>query len=545
MNNQIPHSLKSDISSIRRELSKDFRIFRKLYFAHYHKVPDASFHHDICQILSDMTFKRGAKVALAAPRGSAKSTIITLQYSLYCVCHKIEPFILVMASTNDQVENYLRDIKRELESNPLLIQDFPDVCEIGAKPGPPRWTKDQIITRNGVNVQVLSVNQQVRGRKYGEFRPSLILLDDIESDDSLRNPDNFYKLQDRVTKSIIYSGTSATNVVYAGTIHHHASLLAQFTSTDQFPGWIKRIYRSVISWSEHPELWEQWVKIYHRQEQHNGKDGPEAAKEYFEENREAMLQGTQVLWPENKDFYSLMVEREQLGSISFDSEMQNQALNPRDCFFNLSELHYWDDEYRSEDELLSTIDKHMLLFGSCDPSLGRLNKHADYSAILSAALDTEKNVIYILDCDVGRKKPDRIISDIIAYHARRKYQKFAFESNQFQEYMATILEQKARETGEHLNVEQVKHLTNKQARIETLQPLVKNGTIRFSKKHLMLLEQMKFYPKGGFDDAVDGLEMLISIAKKPLTITVKILGEDRDNDWYSDYQKNFGWPPIC
>ncbi len=544
MSNQTPHSLKSDIGSIRRELSKDFRIFRKFYFAHYHKVPDAAFHHDICQILSDMTFNRGAKVALAAPRGFAKSTIITLQYSLYCICHKIEPFILVMASTNDQVENYLRDIKRELESNPLLIQDFPDVCEIGAKPGPPRWTKDQIITRNGVNVQVLSVNQQVRGRKYGEFRPSLILLDDIESDDSLRNPDNFYKLQDRVTKSIIYSGTSVTNVVYAGTIHHHASLLAQFTSTDQFPGWIKRIYRSVISWSEHPELWEQWVKIYHRQEQHNGKDGPEAAKEYFEENRVAMLQGTQVLWPENKDFYSLMVEREQLGSISFDSEMQNQALNPRDCFFNLAELHYWDDEYRSEDELLRTLDKHVLIFGSCDPSMGKQNKHADYSAILSGALDTEKNIIYILDCDVGRKKPDRIISDIIAYHSRRKYQKFGFESNQFQEYVANILEQKARETGEHLNVEQLKNLTNKQARIESLQPLVKNGTIRFSRKHLMLLEQLKFYPKGAFDDAIDGLEMLIAISKKPMTVTVKILGEDRDNDWYSDYQKNFGWPPI-
>lgn len=532
------------LSAIRREASKDFLKFRKIYFPHYHKVADATFHADICQLLCEMTVERNKRIAIAGPRSSAKSTIVTLEYVLYCICHKIEPFIWVISSTSNQVEDFMRNIKLELTTNIPIMQDFPEVCEVASKLGPPRWTKDQIITRNGVNLLVLSVNQQVRGRRHGEYRPSLIVLDDVEADESTRSSEGFYRLQDKITKSIILAGSATTNIVYVGTIHHYGSVLAQFTSPSGAAGWTKRIYRSVISWSIHPELWEKWVRIFHNQEQYNGLEGMEAARAFFEDNKAAMLEGTEVLWPEARSYYDLMVEREQIGYMSFDAELQNEPINPRDCHFNLSELHYWDDEYKSEDELLSTIDKHVLIFGGCDPSMGKQNKRADYSAILSAALDTEKNIIYILDADVGRKKPDRIISDIISYHARRKYHKFAFEANQFQEYVATVLEQKARETGEHLDVEQVKHLTNKQARIEALQPLVKNGTIRFSRKHLMLLEQMKYFPKGDFDDSVDCLEMLISIAKKPRTVTVKILGEDRDNDWYSDYQKNFGWPAL-
>ena len=532
--------LNKEISAIRREANKDFSKFRQYYFPHYHKKPDAEFHKDLCGILKDMIYARGTRVAFAGPRECAKSTVVTTEYTIYCICYKIEPFILVISSTADQVEHFMYDIKRELETNLRLIQDFSDVCEVGIKPGPPRWTKNQIITRNGVNVQVLSVNQQVRGIRHGEFRPSLIVLDDIEAEQSTQNPDNFYKLQDTITKSVIRAGTSTTNVIYIGTIHHYNSLLAQFTNEDQFPGWVKRTYKSIIKWSEHPELWEQWVKIYHNQEVYKDKEGPAAALDYFNEHSSLMLQGAKVLWPESWGYYRLMVEREQLGYVSFDSEMQNEPVNPRDCHFNIEEIHYWEDEYKTEEELFSVRGDKFIIVGSCDPSMGKQNKNADFSAILTGAYDTETGILYVLDADIERRRPDKIIDDIIAYHCRRKYDKFAFETNQFQEYMAEVLHKKAKGK---LNIEQIKHSTNKFARIESLQPFVKNGTIRFSRKHSALLEQMKFFPKGKFDDALDGLEMLVAIAQKPPEVQVYV-SEGIDNSWYEDYRKNFGWPPL-
>lgn len=530
-------NLTKELSSIRREESKDFLEFRQYYFSHYHKFPDAKFHGEVCQFLKEMTFERGKKIAIAAPRGSAKSTLVSTEYGLYCICHKLEPFILVISGTAEQVEFFLESIKRELETNLLLIQDFPDVCEIGIKPGPPRWTKNQIITRNGVKVLALSVNQQIRGLRHGEFRPGLIILDDIESEQSTRNPDNFYKLEDTITKSVIPAGTAITNVVYIGTIHHYNSLLAKFTSQDEFPGWIKRVYKSVISWSEHPELWEQWVKIYHGQESYKGKEGPLAARDFFNDNSSQMLQGAQVLWPEGKSYYELMETREQLGYISFDSEMQNEPVNPRDCYFPFEEIRHLEDEYKTEEELFNARGDKLRILGSCDPSMGKQN-NADFSAILTGAFDTETGVLYILDADVSRRKPDKIIDDIIAYHKRRKYDKFAFETNQFQEYMADVLHKKVMQMGERLDIEQIKHSTNKFARIESLQPLIKNGTIRISRKCIILLEQMKFFPKGRFVDSLDALEMLFAIAQKPPTVKVFVCGGGR---LYDDFDDNSAW----
>lgn len=280
------------------------------------KYADAEFQLELSGILVGMSTSRGQKLAIAAPRESAKSTIVSLQYVIYCICYKVEDFIVIISSTADQAVNFLSNIKQELERNDLLWRDFPEVCEIGRKPGPPRWSQKDIVTRNCVKVIALGVGQQIRGRRNKEHRPSLIILDDVETDESFQTPDAFNKLQDWLTKAVLKSGTSTTNVVYVGTIHHYNSLLAQFTNPTSHSGWIKKIYRSVINWSERFDLWEKWVKIFNYQEEYEGESGHEAAKRFFKAKEMAMLKGTKVLWPENKSYYELMVMREQDGCIN-------------------------------------------------------------------------------------------------------------------------------------------------------------------------------------------------------------------------------------
>jgi len=69
-------------------------------------------------------------------------------------------------------------------------------------------------------------------------------------------------------------------------------------------------------------------------------------------------------------------------------------------------------------------------------------------------------------------------------------------------------------------------------------------TIKFAKFLRLLLEQMRYFPKGKYDDGLDALEMAVQVAEeKPKTITVTIVGGDRD-DWYGDYHRNLGWPKI-
>ncbi|MCA9399986.1 MAG: phage terminase large subunit [Candidatus Omnitrophica bacterium] len=506
-------TLNNKVSQIRREMSKDFAFFRRYYFPGYNTICDASFHRELVELLQGITNRRGEKLAIAAPRGSAKSTVVSLQYVLYCICHKLEEFIVLISSTSDQAALLLKHIKDELETNERLIQDFPDVCESGTKPKPPRWTQSEIITRNGIKVLTLGTGQKVRGRRNKQFRPTFILFDDVENDENAQSPDSYYKLDSWVTKSVLKAGSSRTNVVFIGTIHHYNSLLAKFTSDKENPGWIKCIYRSVISWSQHPELWEQWVKIFNNHAEYEGEAGKEAALNFYRENELDMLEGTEVLWPASKDYYDLMVLREEDGHASFDSEMQNEPINPKDCHFNLDDAHYWDDQFDSDEDLIRIFCDDFTVLGSCDPSMGKKHKGRDYSAIITVVKHNATGKMYVLDADIEKRLPDKTIEHILEHHRRRKYDKFGFESNQFQEFMADELEKRSAKSGGYIPLEKINHTTDKQARIEALQPLVKNGTIQFSRKHRTLLEQMKYFPKGRHDDGLDALEMVVQLAR--------------------------------
>lgn len=501
------------LSKARREFfRKDFSKFRKYYFPHCHQIPDGIFQAELCSILQGMLLRRGQKAAIAAPRGFAKSLISTFEFVIYCICYKLEDFIVIISNTQEQAEGHLSHIKNELGTNNRLIEDFPDICEFGKKLGPPRWRSNEIITANLINVLALGTGQQIRGRRHREFRPTLVILDDVETDESTQSLDSYYKLYDWMTKSVFKAGSSSTNTIFIGTIHHYNSLLAQFTHLTQHPGWVKRIYRAIINWAEDVILWEKWRNIFNFRQYFQEKTGPEAAEVFFKEHQEQMLKGTELLWPQKTSYYELMYQREEEGYISFDSEMQNEPVNPRDCIFNLAELHYWDD-HKTQEELLASIDSDYTMLGACDPSLGKDLLHGDYSAILTAVRDNKTKILYILDADIEKRAFDKTIQDIIAHHRCRKYSRFAFETNQFQEYAAEQLEKGARETGHPLALEKIKHTSDKILRIQSLQPLVKNGTVQFSRRHHTLLEQMRFFPRGKNDDGPDALEMLVQLSQ--------------------------------
>jgi hypothetical protein len=225
MKNNDLKATERQLIKTRRKMFRDFKKFRRYYFPHYHKVADAPFHSEVVEILSRISVMRGSKVALAAPRGSAKSTIITLEYLIYSICYHTEDFIVIVSSTADHAAEALLNLKRELESNERLKKDFPDVCELYKKPGPARWSQHEIITKNNIKVTALGVGQNIRGKRHGESRPSLVILDDIEGNDMVQNEDSRYKLKDWFEKSVLKVGDGRTDFVFAGTIHHYGSLI--------------------------------------------------------------------------------------------------------------------------------------------------------------------------------------------------------------------------------------------------------------------------------------------------------------------------------
>lgn len=533
----------SNINDYERELrrnigEKSIEAFARLYFPHYLSNKTCSFHQELYSILFDITNKRGEQVAIAAPRGSSKSSITSLIYIIWAICYKKERYILLISNTSDQAITLLSPIKKELETNKNLIEDFPEVCEIGQKPSPERWSKDEIITRNGVKITALGADQKIRGRRNNEFRPSLIILDDVENEASTQSTENREKLEDWFTKAVLNAGDQKTNIVVIGTIFHTDSLLAK--RTNQMSNWRKKIYKSVIKWAIHQELWDEWSNILNYRSNYNDKQGKEGADLLYQDNKEKMLEGMEVFWPDREDYYSLMLLKEDRGDPSFNTEKQNEPIDLKNALFNLEGFYYWNDKGNTSWELLNALGSNVNIYGACDPSLGKLGKEGDYSAIVIVAKDRKTNLLYVLEADIAKRQPEELMQRIVSYCVMYKCHKFGFESNQFQGIIADEIERRL--TDLIYPVPQIVKLinsSNKIARIQSLQPLINTGKLIFSKNHKTLLEQLKYFPKGSHDDGPDALEMAVRIAleNKNDEVVKWLPLEDPDPD-KDDYKDN-------
>jgi predicted phage terminase large subunit-like protein len=142
--------------------------------------------------------------------------------------------------------------------------------------------------------------------------------------------------------------------------------------------------------------------------------------------------------------------------------------------------------------------------------MGKRSKHADPSAIIGGRM--KDNIIYLTVADIEKRHPDKIADDILEYHRRDPFNAFAIEEIQFQEYFKDVFEKEAHKRGLTMNVKGIKPNTDKDLRIITLQPWIKNGWIRFKKYGMgELKKQLMYYRpkgKGGHDDGPDALEML-------------------------------------
>ena len=95
------------------------------------------------------------------------------------------------------------------------------------------------------------------------------------------------------------------------------------------------------------------------------------------------------------------------------------------------------------------------------------------------------------------------------------FQALGMESNQFQKFLGDELKRRSAAAGVYVPVKDIHNTTDKLGRIQRLQPLISLGTLRFSKRHITLLEQLRQFPVGAHDDVPDAPETAVSAAGTP------------------------------
>jgi hypothetical protein len=86
------NTLSANLRQQRHQLgARSPQAFAEVYLKNNCSAPYSKMHLKIFKKLLKITKKRRAKVAIAAPRGHAKSTIVSLVYVLWCVLYQIPP----------------------------------------------------------------------------------------------------------------------------------------------------------------------------------------------------------------------------------------------------------------------------------------------------------------------------------------------------------------------------------------------------------------------------------------------------------------------
>ena len=531
------------LRQLRREAGRDSIIcFAQTYFLKHVTHEPAKFHEEICDVLMVMSDKRDGRFALAAPRGHAKSTLVSFLYVMWSICYCKEHFILILSATANQAEMLLLSISTALGTR-LLQEDFPEVFNPREKVKT-KSTQEEIITPNNIMVTARSVGQNFRGIKHEQYRPSLIILDDVDGEKNTYNADARKKVFDWFTQTVLKAGApKALNIVAVGTLLHPDSLLGRLTKKEEFPDWEKRIYKAVLAFSECTDLWQKWGNIlFNRGDTYNDEVGLYAADGYFKENKDVMLAGTKVLWEEVEDYYTLMKIREIEGSYSFDSEKQNNPTTAEDCRYDPEKFKYWNDEFPEVDKLLESFDNDYSIIAACDPSVGVMNSRSDYSAIIILA--KHKGYFYVIAADIKQRSQDDLVQAIITFCKIYPHMdKFVIEANLFPELLLKTVHDYALRDNVTAPFKETRNNKNKESRIFGMETYITNHTILFSRKDTVLLDQLKYFPRGDHDDGPDALEMAVREAELNQIGFVPLRDEEiRDRHGRGINDPDFGQP---
>ncbi len=206
--------------AIRKTLTRQSHYwFFHTFLAHYVEYETALFQKEMFKLTENEYHKL---IVLMAFRGSGKSTIMNLSYTLWSILGiQQKKFVLIISKSQNQAKNHFQNIRRELETNELLKNDLgPFTAESD------NWGMHSLeIHRLGAKIYSFSREQNIRGIKYGSHRPDLIICDDLEDSVSVKTKLDRQATFKWFTTEAIPMLDNEARIIVLGNLLHKKSIL--------------------------------------------------------------------------------------------------------------------------------------------------------------------------------------------------------------------------------------------------------------------------------------------------------------------------------
>ncbi len=269
----------------------------------------------------------------------------------------------LIGSDEEHAADMLDSIKSELENNDLLEEDFSQVAgPIRALEGIHQraagqlyqgarthvgWTNKEIVlpriegslASNGV-IKVAGITGRIRGMKHKRadgmtVRPSLVLLDDPQTDESARSPSQCATREQILAGAIL--GLAGPGRKIAGlmtlTVVRPDDMADRILDRQKHPQWQGERTKMVYTFPVNDKLWQQYAQL--RAEGQRNDRGVGQAGDFYRQNQMDMDAGAVVAWPQrhNPDELSAIQHAMNLkldqGEAAFWAEYQNEPLPER------------------------------------------------------------------------------------------------------------------------------------------------------------------------------------------------------------------------
>ena len=324
---------------------------------------------DHLDVIADMeqAILHGTLFAVAMPRGSGKTTLI-LGAVIWALLYGHRKYVAIIGATEKHALRMLSSIRSSLQNNPMLLEDFPEVCypikkldrqanrangqKLGGEHTQMTFGKNEIILptvrgskASGSVVEVAGLTGAIRGMQQtlatGEIvRPDLAVCDDPQTDESAKNPRQCDEREELIAGAVL--GLAGPGKKIAGfmpcTVIKEGDMADRILDRMKHPEWQGRRTKMVPRWPTSKAAiahWEKYAEL-RRESFRNGGRG-ETATAYYLKHRKAMDAGSIVSWEARKNddeisglqhAWNLRIDR---GERAFHAEYQNEPLPAEDA----------------------------------------------------------------------------------------------------------------------------------------------------------------------------------------------------------------------
>lgn len=450
-------------------------------------------------------------VALAAPRGHAKTTGMTVSYGLATLLFRERKFMLLVSDTESQAAMFLGYFKEQLQENTALVELFGLKRNEKGQVQFAKETETDIIVEmeDGHKFRVIAkgAEQKLRGLIWSGTRPDIILCDDMENDELVMNKDRREKMRKWFYSALLPCISSRGIIRVVGTILHMDSLLERLMPKP-YDRW---------SHQEPLKLWSEtrrngWTSIKYR-----------AHTDDF----------SQVLWPEKHSKESLQQKRDEYIGMGmpdvYSQEYLNIPLDESVAYFKRNDFdHITEEDRKLPLKYYMTVD---LAISEAD--------RADYSVFLIAGVDEFKR-IHVKQVIRERLDGREIVDTLINLQRVWDFEIVGIEEMQVSKSIGPFLNEEMLKENVFLNIVKLKHGgKDKIARARSIQARMRAKSVKFEKGadwYQAFEDELTRFPRDTHDDQVDAFAylglLLNSLVEAPTQEEIE------DDEYWQDFKQH-------